>query len=171
MNSNIGRNNRCWWKGSNTSFCMAPSSLFSTVLYRELNGCWIYKTLIDMRNLIFSLLLLSGAAANAQSNLPQFERGDTTFYLLPSYSSSLKFLRGLESMDIGYIGEQVYTFSLHRATNMVYTIPLTNDWPNIGISYPRSHHTHKHEDYTKTQDYRDLQEWVEENKGKRYVIW
>jgi hypothetical protein len=63
---------------------MAPSSLFSTVLYRELNGCWIYKTLIDMRNLIFSLLLLSGAAANAQRNLPQFKRGDTTFYLLPS---------------------------------------------------------------------------------------
>lgn len=124
-----------------------------------------------MKIILTLIAIFTGACVSAQSNLPQFERGDTTFYLLPSYSSSVKFLSGLESMDIGNIGEQVYTFSLHRATNMVYTIPLTNDWPNVGMSYPRSHHTHKHEAYTKTQDYRDLQEWTKANKGKRYVIW
>jgi len=124
-----------------------------------------------MRNLIFSLLLLSGVAANAQSNFPQFERGDTTFYFLPDYFDMFDLRAGTESMDIGNIGDQVYTFSLKRETNTVYAVPVTKQWPNVCMSYPRSHHTHKHEDYTKTQDYCDLQEWVKENKGKRNVIW
>ena len=117
-----------------------------------------------------SLLLLTGMAADAQ-NFAKFERGDTTFYFLPDYFDQFDFLAGTESMDVGHVGERVYTFKLHRATKTVYAVPVSNKYPAVAMTYPRSHHTHKHEAYTKTQDYRDLQEWVHKNEGRRNVIW
>lgn len=74
-------------------------------------------------------------------------------------------------MDVGHIGKRVYTFKVKRETQMVYAVPVSADYPAVAMTYPRSHHTHKHEAYTKTQDYRDLQEWVHKNKGRRNVIW
>jgi hypothetical protein len=123
-----------------------------------------------MKHLIMSLLLLTGMAADAQ-NFAKFERGDTTFYFLPDYFDQFDFLAGTESMDVGHVGERVYTFKLHRATKTVYAVPVSNKYPAVAMTYPRSHHTHKHEAYTKTQDYRDLQEWVHKNEGRRNVIW
>ena len=100
-----------------------------------------------------------------------FYRGDTTFYFLTDYFDQFEFLEGTESMDIGHIGERVYTFKLHRETQTVYAVPVSADYPAVAMTYPRSHHTHKHEAYTKTQDFRDLQEWVHKNRGGRNVIW
>ena len=117
-----------------------------------------------------SLLLLTGVAANAQ-NFAKFERGDTTFYLLPDYFDQFEFREGTESMDIGHVGQQVYSFSLQRATRMVYAIPITTQWPAVAMTYPSSHHTHKHEDWKTTQDYKEMQEWVRKNKGKQNVVW
>lgn len=117
-----------------------------------------------------SLLLLTGVAANAQ-NFPEFERGDTTFYFLPDYFDQFYFLAGTESMDVGHVGERVYTFKLHRATRTVYAVPVSSQYPAVGMSYPLSHHTHKHEEWMATDDYKEMQDWVRKNKGKQNVVW
>ena len=124
-----------------------------------------------MKILLTITAIFAGSYLSAQSQYPEFYRGDTTFYFLPDYFDQFDFLAGTESMDIGYVGQQVYSFSLQRATKMVYAIPVTTQWPAVGMSYPLNQHTHKHEAYTKTQDYRDLQEWVHKNRGRRNVIW
>ena len=124
-----------------------------------------------MKTLLTITAIVAGAYLSAQCQYPEFHRGDTTFYFLTDYFDQFEFMEGTESMDIGHIGEQVYTFSLQRATKTVYAVPVTEQWPAVAMTYPRSHHTHKHEAYTKTQDYRDLQEWVHKNRGRRNVIW
>ena len=117
-----------------------------------------------------SLLLLTGVAAKAQ-NFQEHKRGDTTFYLIPDYFDQFELMAGKHSMDIGYVGDQVYRFSIHRETKTVYAVPVSKQWPNIGMSYPDSHHTHKHEDWKTTDDYKEMQEWVRKNKGKQNVVW
>ena len=124
-----------------------------------------------MKILLTITAIFVGANLSAQNQYSQFQRGDTTFYFLTDYFDQFQFMEGTESMDIGYVGQQVYSFSLHRATQMVYAVPVSADYPAVAMTYPRSHHTHKHDAYTKTQDYRDLQEWVHKNRGKRNVIW
>ena len=124
-----------------------------------------------MKILLTITAIFAGAYLSAQSQYPEYYRGDTTFYLLPDYFDQFEFLEGTESMDIGHIGKRVYTFMVKRETQMVYAVPITEQWPAVAMTYPRSHHTHKHEAYTKAQDYRDLQEWVYENRGRRNVIW
>ena len=123
-----------------------------------------------MKHLIMSLLLLTGVAAKAQ-NFKEHKRGDTTFYLIPDYFDQFELMAGKHSMDIGYVGDQVYRFSVHRETKTVFAVPVSKQWPNVGMSYPDSHHTHKHEDWKTTQDYKEMQEWVRQNKGKQNVVW
>ena len=101
-----------------------------------------------MKTLLTITAIVAGAYLSAQCQYPEFYRGDTTFYFLTDYFDQFEFMEGTESMDIGHIGEQVYTFSLQRATKTVYAVPVSR--------LPRCSHdlptviTHKHEAYTKT---------------------
>ena len=122
-----------------------------------------------MKILLTITAIFVGANLSAQNQYSQFQRGDTTFYFLTDYFDQFQFMEGTESMDIGYWSTGVL-FST-SATQMVYAVPVSADYPAVAMTYPRSHHTHKHEAYTKTQDYRDLQEWVHKNRSKRNVIW
>ena len=109
-----------------------------------------------MKILLTITAIFAGSYLSAQSQYPEFYRGDTTFYFLTDYFDQFEFLEGTESMDIGHIGERVYTFKLHRETQTVYAVPVSADYPAVAITYPRSHHTHKttvtcKNGYTKTE--------------------
>ena len=97
---------------------------------------YLQLSILPMKHLIMSLLLLTGVAAKAQ-NFQEHKRGDTTFYLIPDYFDQFEFMAGKHSMDIGYVGDQVYRFSVHRETQTVFAVPVSKQWPNVGMSYPR----------------------------------
>lgn len=55
---------------------------------------------MNMRRMIFSLLLLSGVVAKAQSNWPTVRCGDTTYYLL-------------DKDDVGFLDSYVFTEGMY----------------------------------------------------------
>ena len=85
-----------------------------------------------MRNLIFSLLLLSGVAANAQ-NFPEFERGDTTFYFLPDYFDQFTSWQEQSQWMSDILVNECIRLVAPSNKNSI-PVPVTSQYPAVGMS-------------------------------------
>ena len=101
---------------------------------------------MNMKRMIFSLLLLSGIVVKAQSKWPEVQCGDTTYYLLDNddvgFLDSYVFTEGMSPMGLGIFQGRLYSFRHKRGEGdtwkpgTVYGFPIDNKSPQIGISYP-----------------------------------
>ena len=125
-----------------------------------------------MKRMIFSLLLLSGVVAKAQSKWPTVQCGDTTYYLLKDEDVGdgdyFEFTEGMPPMGLGIFQGRLYSFRHKRGEGdtwepgTVYGFPIDNKRPQIGISYPWENHEF-------STDYRNhpLFKLTQERKEKR----
>ena len=126
---------------------------------------------MNMKQLIFSLLFLSGVVAKAQSKWPTVQCGDTTYYLLKDDEVGdgdyFEFTEGMSSMGLGIFQGRLYGFSHDWGSDTwkpgtVYAYPLDNEHPQIGISYPYKNH-----DYSMDYSNHPLFKLTQERKEKR----
>lgn len=124
-----------------------------------------------MKRMIFSLLLLSGVVAEAQSKWPTVQCGDTTYYLLKDDEVGdgdyFEFTEGMSSMGLGIFQGRLYGFSHDWGSDTwkpgtVYAYPLDNEHPQIGISYPYKNH-----DYSMDYSNHPLFKLTQERKENR----